>query len=70
MRMLSVKKRRVLVVVFKLDEHKIVSLCEGAHFSVIILACLPRISLLIIKASIHRHTEKEWTGVNLGQSAQ
>jgi hypothetical protein len=27
MRVLSVKKRRILVVVFKLDERKIVSLC-------------------------------------------
>ena len=68
--MLSVKKRWILVVVFKLDERKIVSLCEGAHFLVIILARQPRISLLILKASIHRHTEKEWAGVNLGQSAQ
>src|SRR5438046_2352191 len=42
MRMLSVKKRRILVVVFKLDEHKIVSPCQGAHFLVIILARQPR----------------------------
>ena len=65
MRVLSVKKRRILVVVFKLDERKIVSLCEGAHFLVIILAPPTRISLLIIKASVHRHAEKEWAGVNL-----
>ena len=70
MRVLSVKKRRILVVVFKLDERKIVSLREGAHFFVIILARQPRIPLLIIKASVHRHAEKEWPGVHLSQSAQ
>ena len=70
MRMLSVKKRRILVVVLELDERKIVSPCQGAHFFVIILARQPRISLLIIKASVQRHAEKEWPGVNFGQSAQ
>ena len=70
MHVLSVKKRRILVVVFKLDECKIVSLREGAHFFVIILARQPRIPLLIIKASVHRRAEKEWAGVHLSQSAQ
>ena len=70
MRVLSVKKRRILVVVFKLDERKIVSLCEDAHFLVIILARQPRIPLLIIKVSVYRHAEKEWLGVHLSQGAQ
>jgi len=70
MRVLSVKKGRILIVVFKLDQLKIVLACESTYFFVIILARQSRTARAIVKPSVPRHAEKKWACAHVGQRAQ
>src|SRR6266513_5080410 len=58
------KKSRVLVMLLKFNQRKIVSLRECAKLFVITFAGRPRNTLLIVKLSGHWHTEQERPRVN------